>query len=68
MVYLRHLFNCGYLPVFQKLYEKTLDMTQNEVPVSETTYDVFSFLSGMGFWILIALALIGVFLYKKLKK
>ncbi|WP_262489274.1 hypothetical protein [Gillisia sp. CAL575] len=43
-------------------------MTQNEVPVSETTYDVFSFLSGMGFWILIALALIGVFLYKKLKK
>ena len=43
-------------------------MTQNEVPVSETTYDIFSFLSGMGFWILIALALIGVFLYKKFKK
>jgi len=43
-------------------------MTQNEVPVSETTYDIFSFLSGMGFWILIAIALIGVFIYKKLKK
>lgn len=43
-------------------------MTQNEVPVSETTYDIFSFLSGMGFWILIAIALIGVFVYKKLKK
>ena len=43
-------------------------MKQNEVPVSETTYDIFSFLSGMGFWILIAIALIGVFVYKKLKK
>ncbi|WP_010230212.1 hypothetical protein [Gillisia marina] len=43
-------------------------MTQNDVPVSETTYDIFSFLSGMGFWILLALALIGVFLYKKFKK
>ena len=43
-------------------------MTQNEVPVSETTYDIFSFLSGMGFWILLAVALIGVFAYKKLKK
>ncbi|WP_262489296.1 hypothetical protein [Gillisia sp. JM1] len=43
-------------------------MTQNEVPVSETTYDIFSFLSGMGFWLLIAIALIGVVLYKKFKK
>ena len=43
-------------------------MTQNEVPVSETTYDIFTFLSGMGFWILVALALIGVFIYKKFKK
>lgn len=43
-------------------------MTQNEVPVSESTYDVFTFLSGMGFWILVALALIGVVLYKKFKK
>ncbi|HSM64394.1 MAG TPA: hypothetical protein VK833_10690 [Gillisia sp.] len=43
-------------------------MTQNEVPVSESTYDIFTFLSGMGFWILIAIALIGVVLYKKFKK
>lgn len=43
-------------------------MTQNEVPVSESTYDIFTFLSGMGFWILVALALIGVVLYKKFKK
>jgi len=43
-------------------------MTQNDVPVSETTYDIFSFLSGMGFWILVAIALIGVVLYKKFKK
>lgn len=43
-------------------------MTQNEVPVSESTYDIFTFLSGMGFWILVAIALIGVVLYKKFKK
>jgi len=43
-------------------------MTQNEVPVSESTYDVFTFLSGMGFWILVAIALIAVVLYKKFKK
>lgn len=43
-------------------------MTQNEVPVSESTYDVFTFLSGMGFWIIVAMALIGVVLYKKFKK
>ena len=43
-------------------------MTQNDVPVSESTYDVFTFLSGMGFWILVAIALIGVVLYKKFKK
>lgn len=43
-------------------------MTQNEVPVSESTYDIFTFLSGMGFWILVAIALIVVVLYKKFKK
>jgi len=43
-------------------------MTQNEVPVSESTYDVFTFLSGMGFWILVAIALIAVVLYKKFEK
>jgi hypothetical protein len=43
-------------------------MTQNDVPVSEETYNILSFLSGMGFWILVAIALIGVVLYKKFKK
>ena len=43
-------------------------MTQNDVPVSESTYDIFTFLSGMGFWILVAIALIAVVLYKKFKK
>jgi len=43
-------------------------MTQNEVPVSEEAFDIFTFLSGMGLWIILALALIGVFVYQKLKK
>ncbi len=43
-------------------------MTQNNVPVSDTTYDVFTFLSGMGFWIILAIALIGVVFYKKFRK
>ncbi|CAM4104110.1 hypothetical protein [Gillisia limnaea] len=43
-------------------------MTQNDVPVSEETYTILSFLSGMGLWLILALALIGVVLYKKFKK
>jgi len=43
-------------------------MTENDVPVSEETYNILSFLSGMGFWILVAVALIVLVLYKKLKK
>ncbi|MFD2517289.1 hypothetical protein [Salinimicrobium flavum] len=43
-------------------------MDQNDVPVNEETFDILTFLSGTGFWLLIALALIGVVLYKKLKK
>ena len=43
-------------------------MIQNDVPVSEETYTIFSFLSGMGLWLILALALIGVVLYKKFKK
>ena len=30
-------------------------MTQNEVPVSEEAFDIFTFLSGMGLWIILAL-------------
>lgn len=43
-------------------------MVQNDVPVSEETYTIFSFLSGMGFWLLLAVALIVVVLYKKFRK
>lgn len=43
-------------------------MAQNDIPVSEETYTIFSFLSGMGFWLLLAIALIAVVLYKKFKK
>lgn len=43
-------------------------MVQHDVPVSEDTYNILSFLSGMGLWLILAIALIGVFLYKKFKK
>lgn len=43
-------------------------MIQNDVPVSEDTYTILSFLSGMGLWLILALVLIGVVLYKKIKK
>ncbi len=43
-------------------------MVQNDIPVSEETYNIFSFLSGMGLWIILAVALVGVVLYKKFKK
>lgn len=43
-------------------------MVQNDVPVSEETYEIFTFLSGMGLWLILALVLIGVFVYKKFKK
>ncbi|WP_255702617.1 hypothetical protein [Antarcticibacterium sp. 1MA-6-2] len=41
---------------------------QDDIPVSEDTYDVFRFLSGMGIWLILAVVLIAVFLYKKFKK
>ncbi len=43
-------------------------MTQNDVPVSEETYTILSFLSGMGLWLILAIVLIGVVIYKKFKK
>lgn len=43
-------------------------MVQNDIPGSEETYNIFSFLSGMGLWLILAVALIGVVLWKKLKK
>lgn len=43
-------------------------MVQQDVPVSEETYTILSFLSGMGLWLILAIALIGVFVYKKFRK
>jgi hypothetical protein len=43
-------------------------MMQNDVPVSEEAFDIMRFLSGYGFWLLIALLLVVVVLYKKFRK
>ncbi|WP_262504843.1 hypothetical protein [Salinimicrobium xinjiangense] len=43
-------------------------MIQNDVPVSEETFDILRFLSGYGFWLLLAILLIVVVLYKKFRK
>ena len=43
-------------------------MIQDDIPVSEDTYTIFSYLSGIGLWLIIAVILIAVVLYKKLKK
>lgn len=43
-------------------------MVQDDIPVSEDTYTIFSYLSGMGLWLIIAVILIVVVLYKKFKK
>lgn len=40
---------------------------QEEVPVSEETFDLLRFLSGYGWWMLLALLLIVVFLIKKFR-
>lgn len=36
--------------------------------MDQDTWEIFSFLSGMGFWLILALILIGVVLYKKFRK
>lgn len=43
-------------------------MIQEDAPVSEETYGILTFLSGSGFWLLLAVALVAVVLYKKFKK
>ncbi len=43
-------------------------MLQNDIPVEEETYTIFRYLSGMGFWLILAVILIVVVLYKKFKK
>lgn len=41
---------------------------QNEVPIDEETFDILRFLSGYGWWLLVAIALVAVVLYKKFGK
>ncbi|CAL68306.1 hypothetical protein GFO_3365 [Christiangramia forsetii KT0803] len=36
--------------------------------MDQDTWEFLSFLSGMGFWLILALVLIGVFVYKKFRK
>lgn len=43
-------------------------MIQDQVPGGEETFDLLTFLSGYGFWMLLAIALVGVVLYKRFKK
>ncbi|MDX1603104.1 MAG: hypothetical protein R3209_08515 [Salinimicrobium sediminis] len=43
-------------------------MMQDEVPVSEDAFDIMRFLSGYGFWLLIAILLIVVVAFKKFRK
>ncbi|WP_424492678.1 hypothetical protein [Salinimicrobium sp. GXAS 041] len=43
-------------------------MQQDDVPVNEETFELLTFLSGYGFWLLLAIALIAVVFYKKFKK
>lgn len=37
-------------------------------PLDEKTFDILRFLSGYGWWLLLAVALIILFIYKKIKK
>ncbi len=41
---------------------------QTEVPVDEETFNILRFLSGYGWWLLLAIALIVLFIYQKFKK
>ena len=40
----------------------------SETPVDQNTFELLTFLSGTGFWILLAIVLIAVVLYKKFRK
>lgn len=42
-------------------------MSQDDIPVSEDTFDILSFLSGQGMWLLIGLAVVVVVVYEKFK-
>ena len=36
--------------------------------MDQEAWEFFDFISGMGLWLILALVLIGVFIYKKLRK
>lgn len=40
---------------------------QKEVPIDDQTFDLLRFLSGHGWWLLIAIALVFLVIYKKVK-
>lgn len=40
---------------------------QNDVPIDDQVFDLLKFLSGHGWWLLIAIALVFLFIYKKVK-
>lgn len=40
---------------------------QKDVPIDDQTFDLLRFLSGHGWWLLIAIALVFLFIYKKVK-
>lgn len=39
-----------------------------DTPVSEDTFEILTFLSGIGFWLILAIILVAVVLYKKFRK
>ncbi|SFB74638.1 hypothetical protein SAMN04487907_101397 [Zunongwangia mangrovi] len=41
---------------------------QSTLPENEETFEILSFLSGYGFWIILAIILIILVFYKKFKK
>lgn len=43
-------------------------MMREDVPIDDQTFEVLRFLSGHGWWLLIAIALVFLFIYKKTKQ
>lgn len=43
-------------------------MMQDNVPIDDEAFDVLTFLSGYGWWLILAIALVIVVLYKKFRK
>jgi hypothetical protein len=56
-----------YLSILTLQLEKKAAEKSYEL-MGENTWEFLSFLSGMGFWLILAIILIAVVLYKKFKK